>query len=139
MGDRKGGDKVAKKKNEIRKADEIDSIDHVINEIVENMTNLGVYRAEFYPTVERYAEVKILYKIAWSRWVANGMKITAPYTNKGGECNERTTAEYAELKKMREELTYLELVLGLNPKGLKAIQSKALDGKKRKSSFLSDL
>lgn len=130
---------MAKKKNEIRKADEIDSIDHVINEIMENMTNLGVYRAEFYPTVERYAEVKILYKIAWSRWVANGMKITAPYTNKGGKCNERTTAEYAELKKMREELTYLELVLGLNPKGLKAIQSKALDGKKRKSSFLSDL
>lgn len=130
---------MAKKKNEIRKADEIDSIDHVINEIMENMTNLGVYRAEFYPTVERYAEVKILYKISWSRWVANGMKITAPYTNKGGKCNERTTAEYAELKKMREELTYLELVLGLNPKGLKAIQSKALDGKKRKSSFLSDL
>lgn len=103
----------------------------IYNQTVENMEKLGVFRSEFETTVRRYAEMRIQYEMLNDKWYQEGCKITEEYTNKAGAKNIRKTALYLSLENMRKELIEMENLLGLTPKGLKAIKKKGLEQKKK--------
>ena len=102
----------------------------IYNETVENMRRIGVFREEFVTTIRRYAELRIQYEILHDKWYEEGCIITEKYTNKSGATNVRKTALYLSLENLRKELIDMENILGLTPKGLKAIKSKGLEAKK---------
>ena len=95
-----------------------------------NMKKIGTFRSEFDPTVERYAELRAQYDELNRQWYENGCQITEEYTNKSGATNNRKTPLYLSLEMLRKELTELENLFGLTPKGLKGIRSKGLEPKK---------
>lgn len=92
-----------------------------------NMKKIGTFRAEFDPTVERYAELRVQYDILNEKWYDDDCRITESYTNKAGATNQRKTAVYLSLETLRRELTDLETLFGLTPKGLKQIKANGLD------------
>lgn len=103
----------------------------IYNQTVENMGKLGVFRDEFETTVRRYAEMRIQYEMLNDKWYQEGCKITEEYINKAGAKNIRKTALYLSLENLRKELIDMENLLGLTPKGLKAIKKKGLEQKKQ--------
>ena len=109
---------VKKEKNKIRKKTKAD------------MVALGTYRAEFDAAIDRYVEMRIQFDILNERWYSEGCLFTEEYTNKAGATNERKTALYLTIEKLRDELTKTESLFGLNPKGLKEIKKKGLEQKK---------
>ncbi len=101
----------------------------MFNKTVENMRVVGTYKPEFEASVRRYAELRIQYDILKDKWYEEGCSITEEYTNKFGATNQRKTTLYASLETMRKELTELEDIFGLTPKGLRRMKAKALDAK----------
>ncbi len=106
-------------------------ITRIFNKTIENMRTLGTYQPEFEVPVKRYAEIRIQYDILSEKWYENGCEVTEEYTNKSGVKNRRKTALYLALETMRKELTEMENLFGLTPKGLKAIRTKGLESKKQ--------
>jgi hypothetical protein len=96
-------------------------------EIKDNMTKVGTYRKEFDITILRYVDMRIQYELMNDKWYESGCAITEEYVNKSGAKNIRKTALYMALESMRKDLTDMENILGLTPKGLKAIKAKGLD------------
>ena len=95
-----------------------------------DMISLGTYRKEFDVIIERYAEMRMQFDMLNNRWYEEGCKVTEKYTNKAGATNERKTALYLAIEKLRDELAEMENLFGLTPKGLKAIKKKGLEQKK---------
>lgn len=102
----------------------------VISKTKARMKKVGTYKPEFDAGIERYADLMVQYDILKEQWYASGCAITEEYTNKSGAVNERKTPVFAVVETMRKELTELENIFGLTPKGLKQIRSKSLEGKK---------
>lgn len=105
----------------------------IFSETKRNMTSIGTYRKEFDVIIRRYSEMRIQFNMLNSRWYEEGCRITEKYTNKAGATNERKTALYLSIEKLRAELADMEEVFGLTPKGLKAIKKKGLEQKKGKA------
>lgn len=103
----------------------------VFNETKKNMVSLGTYRKEFDVIIKRYAEMRMQFDVLNEQWYENGCKVTERYTNKAGATNERKTALYLAIEKLRDELADMESVFGLTPKGLKALKRKGLDQQKQ--------
>ena len=103
----------------------------IFNETVKNMITLDVYRPEFDVVIRRYSEMRVLFDSLNEKWLNGGCIVTEEYTNKSGATNERKTALYSSLEKLRSELTELENTLGMTPKGLKSIKKKGLENKKK--------
>jgi len=106
---------VKKEKNKIRKKTKAD------------MVAIGTYRTEFDAAIDRYVEMRIQFELLNERWYDEGCPFTEMYTNKAGATNERKTALYLTIEKLRDELTKIESLFGLNPKGLKEIKKKGLE------------
>lgn len=103
----------------------------VFKDTVKSMVALGVYRSEFDKIIERYSEIRVQYDMHNEQWANDGYRVTEEYTNKSGATNERKTALYTIIENLRAELTELENLLGMTPKGLKSIKNKGLEkGKK---------
>lgn len=94
------------------------------------MRKLGTFKPEFDAPVRRYAELRVQYEVLTEKWYENGCEITEKYTNKNGATNERKTPLYLSMETIRKELTELENIFGLTPKGLRAIKTKGLEQKK---------
>ena len=101
----------------------------VFNETKKNMVSLGTYRKEFDVIIRRYAEMRMQFDMLNERWYQEGCRVTEKYTNKSGATNERRTALYMAIEKLRDELADMENIFGLTPKGLKAIKKKGLEQK----------
>lgn len=113
-------------------AEEVEKIKkRIAGKTKSSMKKVGTFRAEFSPTIERYAELRVQYDILNDQWYENGCKITEDYTNKAGATNQRKTALYLALENLRKELTDLENLFGLTPQGLKRIKTKGLDASKK--------
>lgn len=95
------------------------------------MESLGTYRCEFDVLIMRYSEMRIQYDTLFERWQENDCQITEPYTNKAGATNERKTALYGVIEKLRSELTAMETLLGMTPKGLQGMKKKGLEQSKK--------
>lgn len=102
----------------------------VITKTKRRMKNAGTYLPEFDASIERYADLMVQYDILKEKWYASGCAITEEYTNKAGATNERKTPVYLAMEMLRKDLTEMENLFGLTPKGLKQIRSKGLEGKK---------
>lgn len=103
----------------------------VAKETKKNMETLGVYRPEFNVVIQRYAEMRVQFDSLNEEWLNGGCQVTEEYTNKSGATNERKTILYSTIEKLRSELTELECILGMTPKGLKGIKKKGLEQKKK--------
>lgn len=114
----------------IHKQTRTKKINGFIKETKSNMEKLNVYKAEFDTTIRRYAELRLQYEILLEKWYEDGCPTTEEYTNKAGATNIRKTAVYMVIENIRKELLDIENILGLTPKGLKAIKSKGLDAPK---------
>lgn len=114
-----------------RKTNEDKARDEIIKQTKTDMETLGTYRHEFDVLIERYAEMRLQFDLLNKRWYEEGCKITEPYTNKAGATNERKTALYLCMEKLRLELTDTENILGMTPKGLQTIKKKGLEQKKQ--------
>ncbi len=102
----------------------------IFNETKKNMVSLGTYRKEFDVIIHRYAEMRMQFDMLNDRWYQEGCRVTEKYTNKAGATNERKTALYLAIEKLRDELADMENIFGLTPRGLKAIKKKGLEQKK---------
>ena len=102
----------------------------IFNETKKNMVSLGTYRKEFDVIINRYAEMRMQFDMLNDRWYREGCMVTEKYTNKAKVTNERKTALYLAIEKLRDELMDMEDTFGLTPKGLKAIKKKGLEQKK---------
>ena len=102
----------------------------VISKTKSRMKKVGTYKPEFDAGIERYADLMVQYDILKEQWYDSGCAITEEYTNKSGATNERKTPIFMAMETMRKDLTELENIFGLTPKGLKQIRSKSLEGKK---------
>ncbi len=105
-------------------------ITRIRNQTIENMRKLGTFRPEFEVTVQRYAEMRVQYEALSEKWYDSGCEITEEYTNKAGASNQRKTALYMSMETLRKELTEMENLFGLTPKGLRGIRAKGLEEKK---------
>ena len=103
----------------------------VFNETKKNMVSLGTYRKEFDVIIHRYAEMRMQFDMLNEKWYQEGCRVTEKYTNKSGATNERKTALYLAIEKLRDELADMENIFGLTPKGLKAIKKKGLEQAKQ--------
>ena len=106
------------------------NITRIFKKTKENMETLGTFRPEFETTVRRYAEMRVQYDILLDQWYENGCEITEEYTNKSGATNQRKTTLYLALETLRREMTEMENLFGLTPKGLRAIKTKGLEENK---------
>ena len=107
-----------------------DEFSDIFKQTVESMQVIGTYKAEFSPTISRYAEMRLQYKILMEQWYVSGCIMVENYTNKAGATNARKTATYLALETLRTDLTNLENTLGLTPAGLKKINDKSMAVKK---------
>lgn len=96
-------------------------------QVIADMVALGTYRKEFDVAIDRYIDMRIQFDLLNERWYDEGCQFTEPYTNKAGATNERKTALYLAIEKLRDELAKTEGLFGLNPKGLKEIKKKGLE------------
>lgn len=95
------------------------------------MQKLGTFQPEFDAPVRRYAELRVQYEMLTEKWYENGCEITEEYTNKNGATNKRKTPLYLSMESIRKELTEMENIFGLTPKGLRMINTKGLEQKKK--------
>lgn len=103
----------------------------VFNETKKNMVSIGTYRKEFDVIIRRYVEMRLQFDMLNDRWYREGCMVTEEYTNKAGATNERKTALYLAIEKLRDELADMENIFGLTPRGLKAIKKKGLEQEKK--------
>ena len=103
----------------------------VFNETKKNMVSIDTYRKEFDVIIRRYVEMRLQFDMLNDRWYQEGCLVTEKYTNKAGATNERKTALYLAIEKLRDELADMENIFGLTPRGLKAIKKKGLEQEKK--------
>ncbi len=103
----------------------------VFKDTVKSMETLGIYRPEFDKIIQRYSEMRVQFDSLNDEWAKEGYRVVEEYTNKSGATNERKTALYTIIENLRSELTELENILGMTPKGLKTIKNKGLEKAKK--------
>lgn len=103
----------------------------VVKQTKTRMRAVNTYRKEFDAVIDRYADLYVQYEILRSQWYDSGCVVSEEYTNKAGAVNQRKTPLYLSMETLRKELVDLENILGLTPKGLKQINSKGLETKKK--------
>lgn len=103
----------------------------VVRQTKTRMKAVNTYRKEFDAVIDRYADLYVQYEILRGQWYDGGCAVSGEYTNKAGAVNQRKTPLYLSMETLRKELVDLENILGLTPKGLKQINSKGLETKKK--------
>lgn len=102
-----------------------------IEEIRQACESMGTYKDAFLPTIEMLADVIIQREKTWKEFEESGGTTMIPYTNKNGSTNLIKNP----LLIMWNELTKTALAyrreLGLTPAGIKKLNEKALQEKKR--------
>jgi P27 family predicted phage terminase small subunit len=91
-----------------------------IMEVIEKMERLGIYKPEFYETVERYVKLKKEYKTVYKKYEKSGFSCevqTAQGTKKA--------PIVATLESLRRDILAMEESLGLTPRGLMKLKDNA--------------
>ena len=103
----------------------------IIKSTTKDMQANGTYKPQFDSTIKVYAEMKQQYNATMKKFYESSCKVTEEYTNKAGFTNIRKTALYLALETLRKDIINYENILGLTPAGLKKINKKGLEGKKK--------
>ena len=95
---------------------------------VQRMRALDVYKKEFEPAINRYADMREQYEILTRRWKRERHRAYA--LTKDAEPSKRNPVVVA-LESLRKDLTGLEAMLGLTPQGLLKVNENAFAKDKR--------
>ncbi len=101
---------------------------------VARMTALGLYKKEFMPAINRYADLQEQYDILTARWKRERYRV---YVKTVGEAPSKRNPLCVAIEALRKDLTALETILGLTPQGLLKADDAAFAQKK--SSPLADV
>jgi len=102
---------------------------------VQRMRALEVYKKEFEPAINRYADMREQYEILTRRWKRERHR--AHVLTREGEPSKRNPVVVA-LESLRKDLTGLEAMLGLTPQGLMKVNENAF-AKEKKSRLAEAL
>lgn len=97
---------------------------HVM-EVIQKMEQLGIYKPEFYETVERYVKLKKEYKTLYRKYEKSGYQCEV-VTNQGTKKAPLVTT----LESLRRDILATEESLGLTPRGLLKLDDKAFEKQK---------
>lgn len=103
-----------------------------VKKVREKMENLGVFKEEFAPTIERYVKLSKEY----SRLYKEYERDEYPCCTTSGNSGARKSPTVMVLETLRKDLLQLEESLGLTPRGLMKIQENAF--KRAKDSAKKD-
>lgn len=104
---------------------------HVM-EVIQKMERLGIYKPEFYETVERYVKLKKEYRILYRKYEKSGFECEV-HTNQGT----KKAPIVSTLESLRRDIQSMEDSLGLNPRGLLKLDEGAFaKTKERKTGGL---
>lgn len=100
------------------------------NEIVRRMKAVGVYRAEFEPTIKRLAELYVQCERIEKQFIDSGGETLVLHTNKFGATNAVENPYLSARDKVYSQLLEHERELGLTPVAMKKIgMSAAVDNR----------
>lgn len=100
------------------------------------MTALGLYKPEFEPAIQRYADMCVQYETLTGRWKREGYRA---YAKTDDENPSKRNPLLVALESLRKDLTSLETLLGLNPQGLLKAKEDAFKEKGTSSSLIEAL
>ena len=96
-------------------------IKQITEQTIADLKTLGLYRSEFIPVIERYAETRTEYETARSDWERSGRELVGERRAGNGIYFEGLAPQYRLLQRIRRELAEQESTLGLNPQSYKKI------------------
>lgn len=102
------------------------------NQITKKLIELGIYKKEFDPVIERYVELSNEYQIIYKRYQDLGFQCEV-----SGAAGSKKSPTVTTLESLRKDILNLEDALGLTPRGLLKINEKAFE--KPKKSKASEL
>ena len=99
------------------------------NDIIKRMRNLGTYRDEFLPTIDRLARLYVHRENLEREFDESGGAPTIEYTNKAGATNIVKNPILAARDEVYDQLLSHERELGLTPQALKKMNETAMKGR----------
>jgi len=116
---KKTSPKIKKKSNKLRKLTKLEI--ELLEETIQFMMELNIYKPQYKRTIELYASLLFLYDKLYREFENSGYKVTEFQTNKAGFTNERKTGLYLSIEKLREEIFRTQHILGIVPHSLKKL------------------
>ena len=107
--------------------------------IVADMKAIETYKPEFDKTIEALAKIYVDMDNARSQFEASGGNMIVAHVNKGGNKNLVKNPFYVIIENLQANILLYNRELGLTPKGLKQINDKTMNTKKKKSKLDSAL
>ena len=107
--------------------------------IVADMKAIETYKPEFDKTIEALAKIYVDMDNARSQFEASGGNMIVAHVNKGGNKNLVKNPFYVIIEILQANILLYNRELGLTPKGLKQINDKTMNTKKKKSKLDSAL
>lgn len=114
------------------------TINQYKKKIVKAMEVLQIYKEEYENVIEILAKMLFDYDMAEIAFNESGGRYVIEYTNKAGATNIVKNPHWIVIESLRADILTYSRELGLTPAGLKKMQGK-LDNDKRKSALASAL
>lgn len=97
---------------------EMNTKESYINQVINEMKNLGTYKKEFNHLIDIYSGMLLQYRIFEKEFQESGFKITEEHTNKAGATNQRKVPVLTAMESLRKDIASYSDRLCLNPKSL---------------------
>lgn len=110
--------------------------DDYVSDAVSRMSALGLYKKEFTPAINRYADFMEQYDILTGRWNRERYRC---YVKAGDGTPSKRNPTCVALESLRKDITVLETILGLTPQGLLKTDENAFKVGKKKSALAEAL
>lgn len=104
-------------------------------QIIANMVEVETYKPEFLETVNALAQIYVDRDTARKQFEESGGLMIVEHTNKSGATNLAKNPYYSVIENLEANILMYNRELGLTPKGLKAIDDKKMNTKKKKSKL----
>ncbi len=96
---------------------------------IKKMQQLGTYKSEFEPTIERYVKLSKEYKKIYADYEKNKYNCVVE-----GASGEKKSPVVSTLESLRRDILNLEDALGLTPRGLLKLNDKAFEKPKARKT-----
>jgi hypothetical protein len=90
-------------------------------EVVQQMTTLGTYKAEYKNTIDIFVGMLHEYETFQEQFEESGYQVTEEHTNAAGATNTRKVPLYSAMEKLRTDIGTYSNLLCLNVKALNSI------------------
>ena len=83
---------------------EMNTKESYINQVINEMKNLGTYKKEFNHLIDIYSGMLLQYRIFEKEFQESGFKITEEHTNKAGATNQRKVPVLTAMESLRKDI-----------------------------------